>query len=141
LVATAGTVYVEELRVTPLAILAGCGLGFLAAAILVLNNLRDIESDAAAGKRTLATRIGRGPTLTLLVLIVCAAFAVPIVILAARLAGPAIVLMLVGIPIAAVPIRTAFAKRDGPGLVGALKGMAATELVYALLMTLGLMLS
>jgi 1,4-dihydroxy-2-naphthoate octaprenyltransferase len=141
LVATAGTVYVEELRVTPLAILAGCGLGFLAAAILVLNNLRDIESDAAAGKRTLATRIGRGPTLTLLVLIVCAAFAVPIVILAARLAGPAIVLMLVGIPIAAVPIHTAFAKRDGPGLVGALKGMAATELVYALLMTLGLMLS
>src|ERR1700720_4269512 len=40
LVATVGTVYVETLHVTPLAILAGCGIGFLATAILILNNLR-----------------------------------------------------------------------------------------------------
>ena len=46
-----------------------------------------------------------------------------------------------GIPIAAVPVRTAFATRSGPELVGALKRMAATELAYALLMTLGLLLS
>jgi 1,4-dihydroxy-2-naphthoate octaprenyltransferase len=141
LVATVGTVYVQELRVTPLALLAGCGIGFLATAILVLNNLRDIETDAAAGKRTLATRIGRGPTLMLLLVLVCAAFAVPIVILATRLAGVTIMAMHFGIPIAAVPVRTAFASRSGPALVGALKRMAATELAYALLMTLGLLLS
>src|SRR6266849_4304970 len=69
LVATCGTVYVESLHVTPLAVLAGCGMGFLATAILVLNNLRDIETDAAAGKRTLATRIGRERTLILLLLL------------------------------------------------------------------------
>jgi 1,4-dihydroxy-2-naphthoate octaprenyltransferase len=141
LVATIGTVYVQELRITPLAVLAGCGIGFLATSILVLNNLRDIETDAAAGKRTLATRIGRGPTLALLLVLVCGAFAVPIVILATRLAGITIMAMHFGIPIAAVPVRTAFATRSGPELVGALKRMAAAELAYALLMTLGLLLS
>jgi 1,4-dihydroxy-2-naphthoate polyprenyltransferase len=141
LVATAGTVYVQELRVTPLALLAGCGIGFLATSILVLNNLRDIETDAAAGKRTLATRIGRGPTRVLLLVLVCAAFAVPIVIFVTRLAGVTIMAMHFGIPIAAVPVRTAFATRSGPELVGALKRMAAAELAYALLMTLGLLLS
>jgi 1,4-dihydroxy-2-naphthoate polyprenyltransferase len=139
LVATIGTVYVEELRVTPLAVLAGCGLGFLASSILVLNNLRDIDSDAAAGKRTLATLIGRRRTLYLLLAFVCAAFAVPIVILATRLAGVTIMLMHFGIPIAAVPVRTAFATRSGPPLVGALKRMAVTELAYALLLTVGLL--
>jgi 1,4-dihydroxy-2-naphthoate octaprenyltransferase len=141
LVATVGTVYVEELRVTPLALLAGCGVGFIATAILILNNLRDIETDAAAGKRTLATRIGRGPTLFVLLVVVCAAFAVPIVILATRLAGVTIMLMHFGIPVAAVPVRTAFASRGGPELIGALKRMAAVELVYALLMTVGLLIS
>jgi 1,4-dihydroxy-2-naphthoate octaprenyltransferase len=141
LVATVGTAYVEALRVTPLAILAGCGVGFIASAILVLNNLRDIETDAAAGKRTLATRIGRGPTLVLLLVLTCAAFAVPIVILVSHLAGVTIMLMHFGIPIAAVPVRTAFAKRTAPELVGALRRMAAAELAYALLMAAGLLLS
>jgi 1,4-dihydroxy-2-naphthoate polyprenyltransferase len=140
LVATVGTAYVQEMRVTPLAVLAGCGIGFLATAIFVLNNLRDIETDEAAGKRTLATRIGHGPTLVLLLVLVCAAFAVPIVILATRLAGITIMAMHFGIPIAAVPVRTAFATRSGPALVGALRRMAAAELAYALLMTLGLLL-
>jgi 1,4-dihydroxy-2-naphthoate octaprenyltransferase len=139
LVATVGTTYVEELRVSPLAILAGCGIGLLATAILILNNLRDIETDAAAGKRTLATRIGREPTLILLLVLVTTAFAVPIVILISRLGGVTIMLMHFGIPIAAVPVRTAFATRNGPELVGALKRMAAAELAYALLMTVGLL--
>jgi 1,4-dihydroxy-2-naphthoate octaprenyltransferase len=141
LVATVGTVYVEALRASPLALLAGCGVGFIATAILVLNNLRDIDTDAAAGKRTLATRIGRRPTLILLLVLVCAAFAIPIVILVSRLAGVTIMLMHFGIPVAAVPVRTAFASRAGPELIGALKRMAAVEVVYALLMTVGLLIA
>jgi 1,4-dihydroxy-2-naphthoate octaprenyltransferase len=141
LVATVGTVYVEELRVTPLAILAGCGIGFLATAILILNNLRDVETDAAAGKGTLATRIGRGPTLCLLVVVVSAAFAIPIVMLASGLAGVMIMFTLFGILIAALPVRTALATSSAPQLVGALKTMAAAELVYSLLMTVGLLVS
>ncbi len=139
LVATCGTVYVETLHITPLALLAGIGVGCLATAILVLNNLRDIETDAAAGKRTLATRIGRDRTLLLLLLLVCAAFSVPIVIFVTGLAGVTVMLVHFAIPIAAVPVRTAFASRSGPALVAALKRMAAAEIAYALLLTAGLL--
>jgi 1,4-dihydroxy-2-naphthoate octaprenyltransferase len=139
LVATCGTVYVETLRVTPLAVLAGCGVGCLATAILVLNNLRDIETDAAAGKRTLATRIGRDRTLALLVVLVCAAFAVPIVMFLTGLTSVTVMLVQFAIPIAAVPVRTAYAGRSGRALVTALKRMAAAEIAYALLLAAGLL--
>jgi 1,4-dihydroxy-2-naphthoate octaprenyltransferase len=140
LVATVGTVYVETSHVTRLAILAGCAMGFLATAILVLNNLRDIENDAAAGKRTLATRIGRERTRILLLLIVCAAFAVPIVVVVTRLATVTVMLIAFAVPIAAVPVRSAFASTDAPALVRALRRMAVAELAYALLLTIGLLL-
>ena len=52
-----------------------------------------------------------------------------------------ILLVYFGIPTAAVPVRMAFATQSGMELVGALKGMAAAELAYALLMTVGLLIS
>jgi 1,4-dihydroxy-2-naphthoate octaprenyltransferase len=139
LVATCGTVYVEALRVTPLSVLAGVGIGCLATAILVLNNLRDIETDAAAGKRTLATRIGRDRTLILLLILAVAAFTVPVVMSILGFASASVLLVLFAVPIAAMPLRTAFAGRGGPALVAALKGMAATEMAYAMLLAVGLL--
>src|SRR6266550_8454166 len=140
LVATIGTVYVEIGRITTISVLMGCGIGFMATAVLVLNNLRDIETDAAAGKRTLATRLGRPATLVLLLVLVCAAFAVPIVIFLTKLAAVTVMAMHFGIPIASVPVRTAFASTSPPQLVRALKRMAAAELAYALLFTVGILL-
>jgi 1,4-dihydroxy-2-naphthoate polyprenyltransferase len=140
LVATVGTYYVETGHVEAMSVLVGCGMGFLATAILVLNNLRDIETDAAAGKRTLATRIGRERTRVLLLILVCAAFAVPIVLFVTRLAPVTVMLVHFAIPIAALPVRTAFASTSPPALVGALKRMAGAELAYALLLTLGVLL-
>ena len=140
LVATCGTVYVESLRITPLAILFGCSMGFLASAILVLNNLRDMESDAAAGKRTLATLIGRQRTLYLLAVLAAAAFAIPIVVFMSHLAPVTVMAVHFAIPIAAVPVRTAFATTSPPRLVAALKRMAVAELAFALLLTVGLVL-
>ena len=140
LVATIGTVYVETGRITALSVLMGCGVGFLATAVLVLNNLRDIDTDAAAGKRTLATRLGRQNTRILLLVLVAAAFAVPIVVFMTNLASVTVMAMHFGIPIASVPVRTAFASTSPPELVRALKRMAATELAYALLFTLGILL-
>ena len=140
LVATVGTVYVEIGRITTISVLMGCGIGFMATAVLVLNNLRDIETDAAAGKRTLATRLGRRATLILLLVLVCAAFAVPIVIFLTKLAAVTVMAMHFGIPIASVPVRTAFASTSPPQLVRALKRMAAAELAYALLFTVGILL-
>jgi 1,4-dihydroxy-2-naphthoate polyprenyltransferase len=140
LVATAGTVYVESLRITPLAILFGCSMGFLASAILVLNNLRDIETDAEAGKRTLATLIGRQRTRYLLAVLTAAAFAVPIVVFVSHLAPVTVMAVHFAIPIAAVPVRTAFATTSPPALVAALKRMAVAELAFALLLTVGLII-
>jgi len=140
LVATIGTVYVETGRITALSVLMGCGVGFLATAVLVLNNLRDIDTDAAAGKRTLATRLGRQNTRISLLVLVAAAFAVPIVVFMTMLASVTVMAMHFGIPIASVPVRTAFASTSPPELVRALKRMAAAELAYALLFTLGILL-
>ena len=140
LVATVGTVYVESLRITPLAILFGCSMGFLASAILVLNNLRDIETDSAAGKRTLATLIGRQRTRYLLAVLTAAAFAVPIVVFMSHLAPVTVMAVHFAIPIAALPVRTAFATTSPPVLVAALKRMAMAELAFALLLTVGLII-
>jgi len=140
LVATVGTAYVETGHITTLSVLMGCGVGFLATAILVLNNLRDIETDEAAGKRTLATRIGRRPTQILLLLLVCGAFAVPIVLFVSNIASVTVMAMHFGIPIASFPVRTAFASTAPSQLVQALKRMAAAELAYALLFTIGILL-
>jgi len=140
LVATVGTVYVESLRITPLAILFGCSMGFLASAILVLNNLRDIETDAAAGKRTLATLIGRQRTRYLLAILTAAAFAIPIVVFMSHLAPVTVMAVHFAIPIAALPVRTAFATTSPPVLVSALKRMAVAELAFALLLTVGLII-
>lgn len=140
LVATLGTMYVETSRITALAVLIGSGMGFLATAILVLNNLRDIATDAAAGKRTLATLIGPERTRILLLLVVCSAFAIPMVALVLKLADVAVMLVLLAIPIAGASVRIAFASTAAPDLVRGLKRMATAELAYALLLTLGLLL-
>jgi 1,4-dihydroxy-2-naphthoate octaprenyltransferase len=139
LVATCATVYVEELRVTTIAVLTECSLGFLATAILVLNNLRDIESDAAAGKRTLATRIGRERTRYLLLAIAIATFAMPVIAVLIHAASPTILVTLLAIPVLAVPVRTAFTTVAGPELVGALKRTAASELAFSLLLAIGVL--
>lgn len=140
LVATLGTVYVETSDISALAVLMACGMGFLATAILVLNNLRDIDTDAAADKRTLATRIGRERTRMLLVALVCAAFAVPIVVFITRQASVTVMAVYFAIPIAALPVRTALATSGPPALVQALKRMAAAQVAYALLFTVGMLL-
>jgi 1,4-dihydroxy-2-naphthoate octaprenyltransferase len=140
LVATAGTVYVETLRITPLTVLIACAMGCFATAILVLNNLRDLDTDAAAGKLTLATRIGRARTRVLLLVLACTAFAIPIAVLMLHFAGVTVMLVHFAIPIAAVPVRVAFATTEAPALVRALKRMAVAELAFALLFSLGLLL-
>src|SRR5256885_960320 len=114
LVATCGTAYVEELHVSLLAVLAGCGFGFLASAILVLNNLRDIETDAAAGKRTLATRIGRDKTRHLLAALVVAAVAMPFVAIATTTVSAWIALAEGGPPFALRPVRVAYGSPARP---------------------------
>ena len=78
-VAVVGTSYVMTAHVTRLALLASIAMGCLVTAILVVNNLRDIDSDLAAGKRTLAVRIGRRATRWEYTALIAVAYAMPVV--------------------------------------------------------------
>ena len=139
LLATAGTTYVHELRVPPAAWVAGCATGFLACAILALNNLRDVGTDADAGKRTLAVRVGRRWTRWLIAALLTGAVLAPAVAVAFSWA-PRLAVLPALTAVMAIGIVRASAATHAPALVGALKRAAAMEVWWALLWTLGLLL-
>jgi len=141
LVAVNGSYYVqlEELDALPLGL--SISIGFLATAIIVVNNVRDVETDRRAGKNTLAVRIGRSGAVNLYRLLVLGAFAVlPI----ALWAGEASALPLIGLlalPMAIKPMRVMTNRSDGPALNGALAATGALLGVFSLLVTAGLLIS
>jgi 1,4-dihydroxy-2-naphthoate polyprenyltransferase len=140
LFAAAGTTYVNELRVPPAAWVAGFSTGCLACAILALNNLRDITTDAAAGKRTLAVRLGAVWTRRFIGVLFAAALLAPLLAGFAgwvpRLAAlPVLVVTMLG------PVMRAAASTDPRQLTGALQRTAVIEVWWALLWTLGLLLA
>jgi 1,4-dihydroxy-2-naphthoate polyprenyltransferase len=139
LLATAGTTYVHELRVPPAAWAAGCATGFLACAVLAVNNLRDVDTDAEAGKRTLAVRLGRPATRALIAAFLAGSLLVPVVVVAFRWASPWALLPLLTAP-AAVAVWLGTASQDAPVLVRALRRTAVIDVWWALLWTLGLLL-
>ncbi len=136
---TAGTTYVHELRVPPAAWAAGCATGFMACAILALNNLRDIDTDAEARKRTLAVRIGRRWTRALIVALLAAALLTGPLAAALGWAPWWVALTLLALPLALLAARAAWSTAP-PVLVGGLKRTAELELSWALLWTLGILL-
>jgi 1,4-dihydroxy-2-naphthoate octaprenyltransferase len=136
LVATVGTTYVAVEQVTLLSVVAGCGVGCFACALLVVNNLRDIPSDTTAGKRTLAVRFGDPRTRSVFVGLIVAAFA--IAGLAALWRTPTLVTVL-AIPVAAVPVRAVVDRASGPALIAVLGGTGRAQLAYGLLFALGLL--
>jgi 1,4-dihydroxy-2-naphthoate polyprenyltransferase len=140
LVAVNGSYYVqlEELDWLPFGL--SVPVGFLATAILVVNNVRDIDTDRRAGKRTLAVRIGRERARALYTGLVAGAFvALPVALLAAD--GPALALLgLLAAPLALAPWRAVQTATDGPTLNGALAGTGALLAAFSVLVTAGLLL-
>ena len=137
-VATAGSAYVQLERLTGLAMLASVPVGLLACALLVVNNLRDIDSDAAAGKVTLAVRLGAARTRLLYRSCVVVALAGVLAIGLVR--APALI-ALFAVPLAAKPVRLVAERRDAPGLVAALVATARLQLVTCALLAAGLWVS
>jgi len=139
LLATAGTTYVHELRVPPAAWVAGCATGFMACAILAVNNLRDMDTDAEAGKRTLAVRLGRRRTRMLIAAFLAAAVVAPAgAVVPGWASGWAALPMLTAAM--AVAVWRATAATEAAVLISALKRAARMEVWWALLWTLGLLL-
>ena len=140
LIAVAGTVYVQALVWPADAWLAGAGLGALSTAILVVNNLRDIETDAKANKRTLAVRLGPAGTKAEFVLMLALGAAVPIVGVV-RFGWPLLSLAaLAFLPLAIAPTRAVLTFTDPRELLPALGGTARVVVVYGVLLATGLAL-
>jgi 1,4-dihydroxy-2-naphthoate octaprenyltransferase len=141
LVATAGSAYVQHRHIPASAWVGGVATGLLAVAILVVNNLRDVPTDAVAGKRTLAVRIGEVRTRWLFISLIAgglvlAAVGVP---LAAHSAWP--VLVLLALPLAWAPVTAVKDGGVGRALIPALGGTGRLELAVAVLLAVGLLLA
>ncbi|TDO89966.1 1,4-dihydroxy-2-naphthoate polyprenyltransferase [Enemella evansiae] len=138
LVAVCGTALVMQGRFSLLALAVACAIGFLACAILVANNLRDIHGDLESGKRTLATRFGdRGTRWFYLGLLVATAIAVAA---AAWLSTPWALLGLVFVPLLVPSTRIVLGGGVGPELITVLKATGMAELACAAGLFVGFLL-
>lgn len=138
LVATVGTTYVVIERLPAHGWVAACVAGFLACALLVVNNLRDIPTDRASGKRTLAVRLGDGRTRWLYVC--CVAAAAGLIIMIAIVWRSWTAIALAGLAVAVPPIRSVRQGVEGRQLIAVLAATSRTQLVVGLLVAVGLAL-
>jgi 1,4-dihydroxy-2-naphthoate octaprenyltransferase len=138
-VATVGSTYVQTLTVEPMAVVTSVGVGALACALLVVNNLRDIPTDRTTGKRTLAVRLGANRTRLLYVLLVTAALLVTVVIAVAWTEW-ALIALIAFIP-AVPPVGAVLQGAAGRQLIPVLVATGQTQLLFGVLLALGLALS
>ena len=141
LVAVNGSYYVQIEHLDTLPLGLSIAIGFLATAILVVNNVRDIETDRRAGKMTLAVRMGRHNAVVLFRMLVLGAYVVlPIAIVASgTCAWPLI--GLASLPLAVGPMRTMSNRTDGPSLNRALAATGLLLAAFSLLVSAGLLLA
>jgi 1,4-dihydroxy-2-naphthoate octaprenyltransferase len=140
-VAVVGSYYVQREHLIWEAFALSVPVGLLASAILVVNNLRDIETDRRAGKRTLAVRLGRTRTRRLFALMLLVAFVAPIVVWLAGGLSAWLLLVLVALPMAPPLMRTVGTRTDGPALNGALADTGRLLAVFSMLLAAGELLS
>jgi 1,4-dihydroxy-2-naphthoate polyprenyltransferase len=139
LVAVVGTTYVQTQDFSLAALYAAVGVGALACAILVANNLRDIPTDTEHGKRTLAVLLGADRTRGLYVLLVAAA-AVAVVAVAGATSWWALLGLGFLVP-AARGVRTVLSGAVGPALIPVLQSTGMAELVWAALVGVPLLVT
>jgi 1,4-dihydroxy-2-naphthoate octaprenyltransferase len=139
IVAVTGSYYVQTEELPWEAFVLAVPVGLLAAAILVVNNVRDLETDRRAGKRTLAVRLGRDRTRELYALMLGGAYLV-----LGFLVGP--LSLWVFLPMLTAPLafrldKTVRTHTDGPTLNQALAGTGMLQLVFCLLLSAGILLA
>ncbi len=136
-VAVAATYYVQTLEINPAIILAGFAPGFLASAILVVNNLRDIGTDRNSGKNTIAVKFGASFVQGLYFILLVAAALMPVIIYALT-QDHIQILFSSGILFFAVPmLRAVFVRTDGPSLNRTLADTGLLLLLFSLIFSIG----
>ncbi len=137
--AVCGTYWVQALALPPRVLGAAVPVGALATAILVVNNLRDIETDRRAGKRTLAVRLGRRAARIEYSLLVIGAYAACALLWWLGSFSAWLLLPWLSLPLA-LRLVARIAREEGPSLNDALARTARLELVFALLFSVGWLL-
>ena len=141
LVAVVGSWYVQVQKLPWEPFVVAVPVGLLASAILVVNNLRDIETDRRAGKRTLAVRLGAERTRVLYAAILAFAFAcAPLPWFLGSMTAW-LLLPWLSLPLALRALRTVRTRSDGPSLNHALARTAALQLLFCLLLSAGILAS
>ncbi|MFA5060113.1 MAG: 1,4-dihydroxy-2-naphthoate polyprenyltransferase [Candidatus Omnitrophota bacterium] len=137
LVAVTGTYFVQALTIKPIVLIAGIAPGLLSVAILTVNNLRDLDQDRKAGKKTLAVRFGRAfAIMEYFYSIVIAAF-VPLILFFITVSHSYALTSMIILLLAAPAMRTVFTKTDGPVLNETLAYTGQLLFIYSLLFSLG----
>jgi 1,4-dihydroxy-2-naphthoate octaprenyltransferase len=141
IVAVTGSYFVQAERLTWEAFALAVPVGMLAAAILVVNNVRDLETDRRAGKRTLAVRLGPARARRLYAVLVLGAFALaPLPWVLGSLSGW-LLLSWLALPLAPPLVRTVAQRTDGPSLNGALAKTGLLQLAFCALLSIGVLAS
>ncbi|PKO13094.1 MAG: 1,4-dihydroxy-2-naphthoate polyprenyltransferase [Chloroflexi bacterium HGW-Chloroflexi-10] len=140
LAAVCGTYYAQAGSISQLALLSSLPMGFLIVAILVVNNLRDVESDRASGKHTLAVRYGANWAKQEYVVMLILAYLVVFLMGISDLASPWVVLCWLSLPFI-FSLTSAVLNQSGRILNKTLAGTGQLTLMFALLYALGLVLS
>jgi 1,4-dihydroxy-2-naphthoate octaprenyltransferase len=139
LVAVGGTYFVQAETVTREVMLSAVPIGLLATAILVVNNLRDIDTDKKVGKQTLAVRLGVEGTRTEFIALVAGAYLVTFLLALTGVSPPGVLLSWLSLVLTVRLVRTV-RKVRGKALNEALAGAGRLELVFAVLYAVGLII-
>ena len=139
LAAVCGTYYVQAGTLSMAVLVTAAPVGFLITAILVVNNLRDIETDARAGKRTLAVLIGAQNTQRQYLALLVLAYSVPPLLWLGYGLGPAVLLTFISLPLAARRAYSVFSAK-GREFNSVLAATAQLALQFSLLLSLGILL-
>jgi len=134
-VAVAGTAYVQMDRFSWLGLAASVPAGLLACALLIVNNLRDIQGDTVAAKRTLAVRLGDARSRTAYLLTLVLAFCGAALIAIDR---PLTLITAITVPLAWIPLRSVRAGASGPALIKALGQTGRLQLAFGIAFAIGL---
>jgi 1,4-dihydroxy-2-naphthoate octaprenyltransferase len=141
IVAVAGSFFVQVRHLHWEAFALAVPVGLLAAAILIVNNVRDIDTDRRTGKRTLAVRLGREGTRTLFVVVVSLAYVLAPVTWWFGPLSAWLLLPWLTVPLASGLVRSVRNHTDGPTLNQALAQTGMLQLAFCVLLAAGLLLS
>jgi 1,4-dihydroxy-2-naphthoate octaprenyltransferase len=141
IVAVAGSFFVQIKHLNWEAFALAVPVGLIAAGILVVNNVRDIDTDRRAGKRTLAVRLGRSRTRVMFAAIIYLAYLLTPVTWIFGPLKPWLFLPWLTLPLAARVVRVVRNRADGASLNGALAQTGVLQLIFCTLLAAGLLLS